>query len=402
MSDLIELGNNVSTVDVSPEFDAYTKVVINIDDDVQVVAGDDTGLTLEFDNPFGNQAMADRILASLNGFHYSPYTANGALLDPAAEIGDAVETTTSFGGIYTRYRNFGRMMKADISAPCDEEIDKEYKFEAPTERKFKRQVGEVKASLILTNNAIEAEVARATQAEGNLSATLSLQADQISAKVSAQGGNNTSGSFSWKLTASGHNWYANGSSTPVMSVTKDGLTVNGIVNAKAGGTIGGFSIGATAIFKNITQFGESKTNGVYVGTDGIQLGNNFKVTTSGAVTASNLSLKGTLTFLNSDGSTAGTMSAADLKTGAEQAYNNYGSWNSAYSSVTPGGFCYGGASGGYSYNKAAQRDSSNYPSGFTCGTLYHKGRFMQFNGYACQLINVTIDNRNYSFIGRYG
>lgn len=382
MSDLIELGSKVTTVDVSPAFDAYSKVIIHISDDTQVVAGNDSGRTLEIDNPFGNQAMADQMLASLNGFQYSPYVANGALLDPAAEIGDALNTETSYGGIYTRSRKFGRLMKANVSAPTDEEIDHEYKYESPSERKFKRTVGEVKASILLTNeridlevserkeqgdslssqlaltaSAITAEVQRATQAEGNLSASLSVQANNIAAKVSASGGSNSS--FGWSLTNNAHTWYSN--NQEVMKITASGLIVNGEVNAKSG-TIGGFTIGASAIYNNISQYGGSQTNGVYLGTNGIQLGQNFKVDSSGSVTASSLQLKGTITFLNSDGTSAGTLSAADLRTGAYQAANNYGSWNSAYSSTSPGGYCYGGAGGGYSWNNTQNRNTSSLPN----------------------------------------
>lgn len=380
--DLIEIGSKVSAVDVSPAFDAYSKVIIHISDDTQVVAGNDSGRTLEIDNPFGNQAMADRMLASLQGFQYRPYTANGALLDPAAEIGDALNTDTSYGGIYTRSRNFGRLMKADVSAPTDEEIDHEYKFESPSERKFKRTVGEVRASILLTNDridlevserkaqgdslssqlsltasAISAEVQRATQAEGNLSASLSVQATEIAAKASSSGGSNSS--FGWALTNNAHTWYSN--NQEVMKITASGLIVNGEVNAKSG-TIGGFTIGTSAIYNNLSQFGGSQTNGVYLGTNGIQLGQNFAVDSSGSVTASSLKLKGTITFLNSDGTSAGTLSAADLRTGAYQAANNYGSWNSAYSSTSPGGYCYGGAGGGYSWNNTQNRGTSSLPN----------------------------------------
>lgn len=391
--DLIELGSKVTTVDVSPAFDAYSKVIIHISDDTQVVAGNDSGRTLEIDNPFGNQEMADRMLASLRGFQYSPYTANGALLDPAAEIGDALSTETSYGGIYTRSRNFGRLMKADVSAPTDEEIDHEYKFESPSERKFKRTVGEVKASILLTNeridlevserkaqgdelssqlsltaSAITAEVQRATQAEGNLSASLSVQATEINAKVSSSGGSNST--FGWTLTNNAHTWYSN--NQEVMKITASGLIVNGEVNAKSG-TIGGFTIGESAIYKNLSKFGGSQTNGVYLGTDGIQLGQNFAVDPSGSVTASSLNLKGTITFLNSDGTSAGTLSAADLRKGAYQAATNYGSWNSAYSSTSPGGYCYGGAGGGYSFNLATNQNSGTYPSFFRATVMYASG-----------------------------
>lgn len=382
MSDLIDIGSKVSTVDVSPAFDAYSKVIIHISDDTQVVAGNDSGRTLEIDNPFGNQGMADRMLASLQGFQYRPYTASGALLDPAAEIGDALSTETSYGGIYTRSRNFGRLMKADVSAPTDEEIDHEYKFESPSERKFKRTVGEVKASILLTNeridlevserkaqgdslssqlaltaSAITAEVQRATQAEGSLSASLSVQATEINAKVSASGGSNSS--FGWALNSNSHTWYSN--NQEVMKITASGLIVNGEVNAKSG-TIGGFAIGASAIYNNISQFNGTQSTGVYLGTDGIQLGQNFKVDSSGSVTASSLALKGTITFLNADGTSAGTLSAADLRTGAYQAANNYGSWNDTTASCSPGGYCYGGAGGGYNWNNTKSRGTSSLPN----------------------------------------
>ena len=385
MSDLIELGSKVSTVDVSPAFDAYSKVIIHISDDTQVVAGNDSGRTLEIDNPFGNQAMADQMLASLNGFQYSPYAANGALLDPAAEIGDALNTETSYGGIYTRSRNFGRLMKANVSAPTDEEIDHEYKYESPSERKFKRTAGEIRASILLTSeridlevserkaqgdslssqlaltaSAITAEVQRATQAEGSLSASLSLQADQISAKVSASGGSNSS--FGWSLNSNSHSWYAG--NTEVMRVSASGLMVKGEIQATSG-KIGGFTVGASAIYNNLTKFGGTQTSGVYLGTDGLQLGQNFKVDTSGSVTASSLKLKGMITFLNADGTSAGTLSAADLRTGAYQAATNYAGWNESL----PGGYVYGGAGGGYAFNRATT-SQNGAPNTFYAKSLY--------------------------------
>ena len=158
MSDVVSLARRISSLDVSPQFDNYSKVVIHVSDETTYVAGNDTGRTLEIDNPFGTQAMARNILAQLTGYQYQPYTAQGALLDPAAEIGDAVNMRGAYGGIYTRERTFGRLMKADVSAPHDEEINHEYQFESPEKREFKRSIGEVKASLIIANDRITAEV----------------------------------------------------------------------------------------------------------------------------------------------------------------------------------------------------------------------------------------------------
>lgn len=373
MSDSIYIGNRASNIDVSPQFQPYSKVIIHIDDDTQVVAGNNTGRTLEIDNPFGNQQMANAILQSLSGFQYQPYNADEVLLDPAAEIGDAIETPTIHGGIYSRNRSFGRLMKADVAAPNDEEINHEYVFETPTERAYKRQVEDVKASFILTNNLIQAEVSRATEEEGTLRSTLSVQATEIAAKVSQSGGG---GSFSWVLNSNSHTWKSN--NTDVMRISASGLWIKGTVEA-ATGKIGGFDIGSTALSYNGLTWGDtSKNYGVYIGQSGIQLGKNFSVSNSGAITASSMSLKGTLTFLNSDGTLAGTMSAADLRQGAKRANDGYSDWNSAYASTNVGGYCYGGAGGGYAFNKAATAGTGEYPAFFTCGglwaeSIYHKG-----------------------------
>lgn len=328
MSDVVGLGRRVSNLDLSPQFVNYSKVVIHIDNETAIEAGNDTGRTLELDNPFGTQQMAQDILDKLSGYQYQPYHAQGALLDPAAEIGDAASMRGNYGGIYTRSRTFGRLMKADISAPTDEEIDHEYKFEIPEKREFARQIDDVKASLIIANN-------------------------RIDASVSQTGGNNQS--FGWSLLASEFGLYAN--NRKVFYVNADGAHVDGEVTATSG-KIGGFTIGASSLYNNLSSYGGTQTSGVYVGTDGIQLGQNFKVDTKGELTATNMVLLGTLWFKDGNGRWV-SMNANNLRSGAESAYNNSSYWT-------------GGAGGGYSYNAAAQHNSDSYPSGFTCGTLYAK------------------------------
>ena len=377
MADVISLGQRVSSVDVSPKFQPYSKVIIHIDDDNAVEVGNNTGRTLEFDNPFGSEAMAQNILNRLSGYQYQPYQADGALLDPAAEIGDAVGTATSYGGLYTRSRKFGRLMKADISAPHDEEINHEFKYESPQERKFTRVTGEIRASIILTNNmlqsevaerkaqgdelssrltqtsnAITAEVSRATEAEGNLSASLSIQASEIAAKVSANGGG---GSFSWVLDSSSHTWKSN--NADVMRISASGLWVKGQIEATSG-KIGGFDIGTNALSYNGLTWGDTSRNyGAYIGQSGIQLGKNFKVDNGGNVTASNMTLSGTLNI----GGQAITADA--LRQGAQQSYNNYSSWNGTTSTVNSNGsYWSGGAAGGYSWNNAQSSSTTSRPN----------------------------------------
>ncbi len=350
LSDVVSLARRVSKIDVSPQFDNYSKVVIHVSEDTTYEAGNDTGRTLEIDNPFGTQAMANNMLASLTGYQYQPYSAEGALLDPSAEIGDAVNMRGAYGGIYTREREFGRLMKANVSAPHDEEINHEYQYETPTERKFSRAIDDVKASLIIAN-------------------------DRIDASVSQTGG--TTSSFGWSLTSDAHRWYANGNE--VMSITASGLTVKGNVQATTG-TIGGFTISASAIWNNISSFGGSQSSGVYLGTNGIQLGQNFKVDTSGNVTATRL----TVDTLYIGGS---AVSAATLNARANNGNSAYG-WTSSN-----GSYCTSGAGYGYNYNNAARANASSYPSGFTCGTLYAKSGIsssgtVNGSGVACQTLRV--------------
>ena len=258
--------------------------------------------------------MANEMLAKLQGFQYQPYKANGAILDPAAEIGDAVSVKDIYGGIYSRERRFGKLMRADIAAPCDEEIDHEFKFVSATDRKYRREMAETKAEL-------------------------SIQATEIAAKVSSDTSESRQ-SFGWKLQSDSWEVYANNQT--VLRATSSGLEVTGKITATSG-KIGGFDIGQNAIYNNISSMSGTQSTGVYIGTDGIKLGQNFKVDTSGTVTASSMKLKGTITFLNADGTSAGTLSAANLRKYANDAYT---------SACTSDGYCYGGAGGGYNWNSA--------------------------------------------------
>lgn len=325
MSDVVSLGRRVSEINVSPQFTNYSKVIIHVSDETSYEVGNDTGRTLEIENPFGTQQMAQDILNSLTGYQYQPYIANGALLDPAAEIGDAANMRGNYGGIYTRTREFGNLMKADISAPQDEEINHEYKFESPTERKFTRQINDVKASLIIAN-------------------------DSINAKVSKTGGDNSS--FGWTLTDTSHAWYAN--NRKVMEVTASGLYVSGEIEATSG-KIGGFNISSRAIWNNISSMSGSQSTGVYVGTDGIKLGNKFTVTSTGEVEATQMKLWGSLYFWDSTSRTYKTLNANNLRSGAESAYNSGSYWS-------------GGAAGGYSWNNTQSQNTTSRPSIF-CGYI---------------------------------
>jgi hypothetical protein len=353
-------------------------------------------------------------------------------------------------------------MKADISAPHDEEINHEFKYESPQERKFTRVTGEIRASIILTNNMIQsevvarqnagnemssritqtansitaevqrataaegqmssrisqnadsisaevirataaegtlssritqnadgitAEVQRATQAEGTLRSSLSIQASQIEAKVDSSGGG---GSFAWVLDSSSHTWKSN--NADVMRISASGLWLKGAIEAQSG-KIGGFDIGSDALSYNGLTWGDTSRNyGAYIGQSGIQLGRNFKVDNGGNVTASNMTLSGTLNI-------GGQLITADaLRQGAQQSYNNYGSWNGTTSTVNSNGsYWSGGASYGYGYGNAISRSSGVYPSYFRASDIYAENGLA--TGYVNCTGNCTVSGRFY--VGGY-
>ena len=68
--------------------------------------------------------MAENILASASGFVYRLFSGTGALLDPAAELGDAVrQRRYPCSQLWIPLR---RAVPPDISAPADEEVDHEH------------------------------------------------------------------------------------------------------------------------------------------------------------------------------------------------------------------------------------------------------------------------------------
>lgn len=369
-TNIFNLLKNAENVETSRQLYGYTgvRVYAGTDDDGNQIifeSGDTSGTVLEVTNELmGNQEMADNILADIMGLRYQPLVADRALLDPSAEMGDGVTVNGVYSGIYTRATTFGRLMASDVSAPVEEEIDHEFAVETPSDRKYTRFVQQTKAMLKITATAIDAEVSARTEADEDIRATLSIQATEIAAKVSQTGGSNTTNSFSWSLTASGHEWYANGSSTPVFKIDKTGAHVNGEITATSG-KIGGFDIKSNYLSYNGQTWTEGKNNGIYLGTSGLYMGKDFWVDASGNMTARSLTLQGNITFKKSDGSVAGTLSASDLRQGAVDGYNwsngSYGDYPSQAS------YALSGAGSGFT----AQTNWSNAKNpAVGAGTLY--------------------------------
>ena len=164
---LYNIGKSAEHLEISPEFDPITGVeVYSKDGDAEPLfaSGDATGRVLKVVNPWvTSQAMADNILASVVDFEYQPFTADGALLDPAAELGDGITVNGVSSTIFKQDLEFSRLMKSDISAPHDEEVIHEYGgYVTPEERRYAREFDEIRAQLKIAADSISAEVVKKT------------------------------------------------------------------------------------------------------------------------------------------------------------------------------------------------------------------------------------------------
>lgn len=341
----VPVGKMAQSVEISPQLGSYSGVEIIVGEDEAIFSGDRTGRVLQFENKWGTQEQADNILSSLQGFQYQPLLATNAYIDPAAEVGDGVTVNGVYSGIYKMSKKFGSLMAADIEAPQSEAIDHEYPFEPKQDRVYRREIANAQAQIRINHDSIEAEVIRASQAEGTLSSQISQTATGIRADVVSKTGGSSS-SFGWNLTDS--SWTLTSNNTEVLKATSSGIEIKGKVTATSG-YIGngssGFTITASSLYNGMNNL-SSTANGVYIGTDGISVGGGkFRVTSTGAVSAANMTLTGTLTIGGS------TITAAQLQSGALSAYNNGSYWG-------------GGAGYGYSYNNATKSVNGVYPQYF--------------------------------------
>ena len=282
------IGRRMQSFESAPQFDPYSRVEIIVSEDLFYTAGTDTGRTLTIENPWGTQAMADNILAKIKNFRYKPYTADGALLDPSAELGDGITANGLYSGIYAIETQYGKLLRAKVSAPAEDELESEYPYTSRSERRVRRKLTGLTtktAELEVSIESITATVTEITKKGGTLDtiqSTLTLQAGEIEAKVShTKDGGDTANSFGWTLTEDSWTIKANG--TTVLTVNGQGMEIEGKITAKTG-KIGGFDILENELSYNKLTWGGTGYGG-YIGQYGIQLGSNFKVDMSGNLEA---------------------------------------------------------------------------------------------------------------------
>lgn len=332
MSDVINVRKSLSSLKKQETFNGYSKVVVVVSDEMEYSAGTDSGRTLTLDCPWGTQKMAEDILSRIQGFQYQPYTADGAHIDPAAEIGDGFAAGNLYSGIYSKNVSHGALYTANVSAPGGEKINYKYEYKTPTQRKIERHYSEMKSTFKVQADQISAEVSARIEQGNELTSRLDIQSDQISARVTKTGG--SSSSFGWELL--NDSWTVKANNTTVFKVTKSGAEVRGKITALSG-KIGGFDIQSDYLSYNNQVWNGTNSRGIYIGVNGIQCGseaNGVQITPTGNLYAEN-------------GYFRGSVSAGRIDYGGDDGYFNGGGITSGSISGGYGGQIYGGSIGNY-------------------------------------------------------
>lgn len=175
-ADKIILGRTVRDLDESPSYDPISciRLITGTDQNgnqIVYTAGDPkSGRTLDVENrlirdPTQGQQVANNILAAVQGYAYKPFNAAGAILDPAAEIGDGVSVDEVYSVLADIETTFSPLMSANIGAPEDGSIDHEYPYESSENRLIAQEIQGLRTSFIVENGKISAEISDVQQTQ---------------------------------------------------------------------------------------------------------------------------------------------------------------------------------------------------------------------------------------------
>ena len=143
-SDSLAVGAAATGLKVAPAMAAWTGATVYWADEEAFEAGTDTGRVLTCDCLWATQETANGIVSILSGSAYQPYTASGAIIDMALELGDSVTVGTTgqtvTGPVWSIDLAAGLIEQADIAAPGEDEIDHEYPYLSYTDRSLRRKV----------------------------------------------------------------------------------------------------------------------------------------------------------------------------------------------------------------------------------------------------------------------
>ena len=153
------LGRSIEDFSPGIESKPITKVeLLDENGDIVGVAGTDSGKTLTAKNPDGTNEMAQAILSKVSGYTHIGYEGQNAMIDPAAEIGDAVTVSGHYVPIVSTDSTFDSLLAVNISAPDADELDDEYPYKSKTQRQIERNMAVTRSLITKSANEINLEI----------------------------------------------------------------------------------------------------------------------------------------------------------------------------------------------------------------------------------------------------
>ena len=133
-------------------------IELMVDEKNMYFAGNDDGYVITIDCPYGTQEMANDLLAKAKGFEYQGFTAEQVILPPETELGDGVTVAGIYGMVARRSFKFTPGMTSNIEAPRELEVQHEYKYSSPQQRKTERQIAKTRSLITKTSEEIMLKV----------------------------------------------------------------------------------------------------------------------------------------------------------------------------------------------------------------------------------------------------
>ena len=142
--------NNITSFRNTGKSKPISGIELMVDEKNMYFAGNDAGYVMTIDCPYGTQEMANDLLTKARGFEYQGFIAEQVILPPETELGDGVAVSGIYGMIARRSFKFTPGMTSTIEAPRDLEIQHEYKYSSPQQRKTERQLAQTRSLIIKT------------------------------------------------------------------------------------------------------------------------------------------------------------------------------------------------------------------------------------------------------------
>lgn len=174
------IGRAVNSLEHYDKVGPITGVSILVDENNEYVAGDMTGYVFETTCPYGTQAMANAMLASLQGKVYKGFRATDAILDKDAELGDGITIDGEYAMLAYQEITFGPKHTSEIAAPGESILEHEYPYVGSTQKTINRKIAQVNSKITKTSEEIKLEVSKELN---NLSASIDVKLGSITSTV---------------------------------------------------------------------------------------------------------------------------------------------------------------------------------------------------------------------------